>query len=292
VTTALTVDRGLAGELAGDRTWRVHSMFDRVVNLEGPCGLMAVAARSVENAPRTLVVDTGDFRGHAIRVGGLVPQRDGRLRLGCLTVRTGGARLWHGRLPGRHGEIVDPRPAIRAGLRVHGRPGGAFIDETYSSSGDLITAMSVAVADGIDRLVRAASAPAGTAGSADRIRAAVGGLAGLGIGLTPSGDDVLVGAFVAGRWLGGRAGRVPDAGGRLDFSGLTTALSAGTLAAAGAGQGPQSLHALLAAIAGGDRSRIIRATAALAALGHTSGTDMTVGVLTALRLHFDQGGPR
>jgi hypothetical protein len=279
-----SVDRGLLAELAGEATWRVHSVFDRVVNLEGRHGLLAVAARGVGNAPRTLVVDTTDFRGHGIGVGCVVDQRDGNLRLGALTVRTGNARVWQGRLPPPIGAIADPRQAIGSTLLAHGRPGGALVAETPPGRGGLAGAMGLAVGAAIDRLVSVAST-----GRATEIRAAIVRLAGLGIGLTPSGDDVLVGAFVTGRWLGGMAGQVADAGGGLDFSGLTTRLGAAALAAAHAGQGPQPLHELLDAIADGGRGRIARATVALTRLGHTSGTDMAVGVLTALRLHFEQG---
>lgn len=280
---ALTVEGRLMNELSGEGTWRVHSVFDRVVNLERSGELMAVAARSVPNAPRTIVIDTARLTGFGIRAGQPVHHRAGRMQVGCLTVDCHAGRRWEPRLP-RRGAIDDSRTIIRDAVVRQGISGGALAGA--AGVGGLAEAMSAKVRDALTTVVRSSS------GSDADIRRALRRLVGVGVGLTPSGDDVLVGAFVTGRWLGGRAGRLAEAATVLNFTPLTTALSASALSAAREGRGPEPLHDLLLAIAGGCEAEIAHATVSLTSIGHTSGTDLAMGVLAALDLYFDQGGSR
>jgi hypothetical protein len=115
-------------------------------------------------------------------------------------------------------------------------------------------------------------------------------IVGLGPGLTPSGDDILAGLLVALRILGGS---VP--GGRAaiwlaDWLGAavtahadtrTTALSATLLHCAAKGQAAIEVAAVLRGIAG--QAELRPAVRRLLGAGHTSGADLTWGLLAGCR---------
>jgi len=101
-------------------------------------------------------------------------------------------------------------------------------------------------------------------------------LGGLGPGLTPAGDDALAGILFARRALAGR-----DAEPRLlAVAGVavTTDLSAALLGWAARGQAIEPVHALLAAVAAGDRIAALTATDRIASFGSSSGADLLLGL--------------
>jgi hypothetical protein len=106
-------------------------------------------------------------------------------------------------------------------------------------------------------------------------------LIGLGAGLTPSGDDVLVGIEAAlhavARPSAGFLALATD-----DVEERTTELAATLLRHAAAGEFAERLHTLLAALLGSDDETIPAAIDRAVAWGATSGTDSLLGVLTGL----------
>lgn len=118
--------------------------------------------------------------------------------------------------------------------------------------------------------------------------AAVPLLLGLGDGLTPVGDDVVAGWLVAAR----SAGRpVEDVAAAVtEHAPRTTPLSASLLSDAAAGECLPEVRALLLALRAG--TGIEPAVTALAAVGHTSGRGMLLGVRLALAGVERRGEPR
>ncbi|WP_166355086.1 DUF2877 domain-containing protein [Phytoactinopolyspora limicola] len=121
-------------------------------------------------------------------------------------------------------------------------------------------------------------------GGRDELDAAVGGLLGLGPGLTPAGDDVLAGALVTLSAAG--AGRATELAASVDTADpltRTTAVSAGLLAHAADAYGVPPLTALLAALdtPGADPLPAYRR---LLDVGHTSGAALYAGVRCALEV--------
>jgi hypothetical protein len=110
----------------------------------------------------------------------------------------------------------------------------------------------------------------------------VRGLIGLGPGLTPSGDDFLVGALALLDALAERSAHAELARAiNRAPRGLTSPLSDCLLRAAAAGHVGESLHrAASATISGTIRSAI----AAVRSIGHSSGWDMMAGIATALQV--------
>jgi Protein of unknown function (DUF2877) len=112
--------------------------------------------------------------------------------------------------------------------------------------------------------------------------AAIGGLIGLGPGLTPSGDDFLVGALAL---LDALAERKAHAALTRAIAvaprGLTSPLSDYLLRAAAAGHIGESLCRAISAVISG---AIDPAVASIREIGHSSGWDMLVGVVSTLRV--------
>jgi hypothetical protein len=113
-----------------------------------------------------------------------------------------------------------------------------------------------------------------------RLREAARGLAGLGPGLTPSGDDALAGVVFALR---------AALGPRIEASTARAAdvLAAGSLgrsfvAFAARGQALAPVHHLVERAAAGDRSGAEDAASAVASVGETSGRDLLLGLAWAL----------
>lgn len=107
---------------------------------------------------------------------------------------------------------------------------------------------------------------------------AAGSLVGLGAGLTPSGDDVLVG-FTAALTVARAALARPIARAAADAGARTTLVARTYLEYAARGQYAERVHDLIAAVAAGDATRIVRGMS----WGATSGADLVLGILLGAR---------
>ncbi len=104
-------------------------------------------------------------------------------------------------------------------------------------------------------------------------------LAGLGSGLTPSGDDVLVGTLLA-LAVSPRADTEPVRTGLLvAAAGRSTRISGAYLAAAAQGEASEMWHRLLAVLPENHPSVLTSAVRSVMAVGETSGADMLAGFL-------------
>ena len=116
-----------------------------------------------------------------------------------------------------------------------------------------------------------------------KIWQAISGFLGLGIGMTPSGDDFLCGLFAAAYARGDAWRRAMDMDQYRDWiRGSTGAVSSAMLENAWRGQVRRSLWQLFDAIAQGDWEAQKRAVHNVIRYGSTSGTDMMCGVLFGL----------
>lgn len=107
--------------------------------------------------------------------------------------------------------------------------------------------------------------------------------AGVGIGLTPAGDDFLVGVL-AGLWTGLAD---PDRYADSIVAGATprtSKLSAAWITAAGRGAFGQVWHDLSLALLNRDQGSVLRAGRRILGTGHTSGTDAMSGFLATMEL--------
>ena len=111
---------------------------------------------------------------------------------------------------------------------------------------------------------------------------AVQGLIGLGPGLTPSGDDFLVGALALLDCVGERDAHAALARAIIAaLPGSTSPLSACFLRAAAAAHVGETLHRAVSSVMAGDVGAAIEA---IEHIGHSSGWDMMAGIAIALRM--------
>lgn len=224
---------------------------------------------------------------------------------GPVGVQDGTLALGHKRIGWDHAEPWDPRPnwdslhgfdwqralpALVRRLRADSPPGG--LAPLVSPQGTLIgveeapqvvdksmEAKTVAAAWGpVDKLLR--SLPAGKRRG---VREAAAELAGLGVGLTPSGDDFLVGVMHA-QWALGESGPGGRWTGFLAEAAVprTTPLSAEWLRAAAEGEAMALWHELFGALVDDDKRAVREALARLVRVGHSSGSDALAGFVLAL----------
>jgi hypothetical protein len=116
----------------------------------------------------------------------------------------------------------------------------------------------------------------------DALRAAAANLAGLGPGLTPGGDDFIIGVMYA-LWSTRKPAQVAASCSSLlkGAAGRTNALSSNYLGRAAVGEAAQPWHALIAAMAHGEDTGLKVPVDALIKLGHTSGQDALSGFVLA-----------
>jgi hypothetical protein len=126
-------------------------------------------------------------------------------------------------------------------------------------------------------------------GDLDRLEQTSGNLLGLGPGLSPSADDMLVGFMAGLRWtinsLGKNIDRV-DAINQAIMQGIekTTLLSQQLLIHAARGEVNEMVQSLLEAILAGGPGDVRSVIEKVLKMGETSGVDTTVGILLGIRL--------
>jgi hypothetical protein len=312
----LVIARGAAETVCGPvRGGYVHSVFRRAANLwASPHILLAITAPAAMRVPNGVVVGgpaglpDATLLGLRVRMTAWVGDGSICVPAAGLCIEAANASLW------------DPRPQYPEGLvapavlsqhldrlamliRDYSRakrlsfasmldpfsdrqPEGAALEPREEAHRERLASRArPAVSELVEGIV---------AGGTGRVSSAARRLAGLGYGLTPSGDDFLTGVCGA---LGLAAAVLSDnVGGRQTRScrdqamaiaaaavGRTTLLSATWLDFAARGEFSAEVGDLLVALADMNGDEIERAARQLLAVGGLSGLDTAVGVLLGSR---------
>jgi len=252
----------------------VHSVFAHACNIAASCGLLTIVVRGLADGPTVWRLATdhpGDFR-HLFRRGERLRRRGARAATRDVVLDLSVAASWRPAPWPRpsHASAVNLQMAAAA-LQRRRRVRSSVIDreaETFFRSlGEACRHLDVARATvEIDRLV------------------------GWGEGLTPAGDDALVGLLAGMAALAGADARRVAFLGSLSAAvaasaARTTDISAHYLRLAAAGHFNADVTHLVHALAGGDSddTRIRDALDAALAAGATSGADMVAGMIAGLR---------
>lgn len=261
---------------------RVLNSFDRACNLVNQDeALLAVIASPRGLNPFSLVIDSTDtapFRG--VSTDSLVRVTPDHLAIGVLHIRVEHAAEWNPMpdwLAIRECLAKSPERAdTLAVLALQARPRGSLL-ELYTT--DARTERERVFLDrargGALSLVTGLSE-----GSLELCLTGVSALAGLGGGLTPAGDDFIVGVLLA-VWAG-RFAPVAEALCKSIAEAaapLTTLLSAAYLRAAARGECMLHWHAVFNALCSPSTTHLPLAVGNLLAIGHTSGADAVAGFL-------------
>lgn len=271
----------------------VHSAFRAAINLRLTEGgqLLTIAAINEADLPQGIRVDTpNDFSFEIFHAGEPVTCRDDNLRLDSLTIELRGARRWKCDLTALQVDLTDP--AISTAWRSTWQ---ALNQRQIELNAEII------VQDLFDSVESMRAGVPRMAGKAMRELLGAGrrydltlasssarALIGLGPGLTPSGDDLLVG-WLAGLWCTVRrqdertqfVSNLGDA--IIHHSPQTNEISRAYLYHAAQGQVSSLLVNLAEAISTGKNPDRLRKAAEVAMrVGHTSGMDTVTGLLIGL----------
>jgi hypothetical protein len=269
------------GELRGE----VHTIFDRVVNIATPDGeLFTLACPGVDDAPHTARVDLAAWRGTPLHVGDAVHAAAGRLWIADdLSVACEATTAWDCPLPSwpAHLDLARENLArVRHALAQH-----------TESLREAMGAFDQLALRTVDARTQRLAAALRAGSQRDAVVHALA-LLGLGPGLTPSGDDVLLGLFAVLHlpgspcegWMAGGAGVVAAA------ADATNAISLAALRQAARGRVRSSIAALLHEWLYGRGPALDAALVRVLAIGASSGADIAAGLACGLELQLFHGG--
>ncbi|HET92213.1 MAG TPA: DUF2877 domain-containing protein [Chloroflexi bacterium] len=280
-TTARSISRPVSEQLCRLETAHVLAVFRQACNLVTAAGdVIAVVLPPVGDGPLNIVIEGKAGLFTPLDVGTVVRMEGTHLRIGDLGVELGCATPWEphpdwNELRSRRADIAARLPLLHD-LCQRCAPEDSLLTLLYEPSGDhppsLLAARISSTARTAIHLLTMEK------GKDDaRLRASVEQLAGLGNGLTPAGDDLLVGGMI-GLWL---FHPTPERLGRTIVEVAvprTTTLSAAFLRAAARGECSADWHRLLTALSHAP-DRIAAAVQHLLAHGATSGADGLAGFL-------------
>ena len=271
-------------------TWTVLQVHAEACNLgDASDQVVALVTPAVGAGPFSIVVElpqaSGGFADH-VTIGTTAEQRADSLVFRDLRVQLESAQVWQprpawealrasGSLPRRLDEL--------AALLASQAPPGSLADGLNAMLGDRV--LENAEQGDLGRMALARAVKAGrklirglVAADLTTASAAAGELAGLGAGLTPAGDDFLVGAMLA-LWSGADSSQVRRACQTLlDAAGpKTNRLSRAWMRAAADGEAAEAWHGLVRAVIQGEAKAVRRAGQQIIRQGHTSGADALTG---------------
>jgi hypothetical protein len=266
----------------------VHSVFRSALNLrlKGAEDLLTLVASSEADLPQGIRVDApDDFTFEIFHTGERVTCHADILRLGSLMIELRDAQRWKCDLPALQVDLTTQA------VSTSWQRAWQILNERQ------IQLQAEIIAQNLFRVDESSAGVPRKAGEAMRKFfdatqrfdlgdvSAIRALIGLGSGLTPSGDDLLVGYF-AGLWCSvsgqdARAGFISNFGDVVNrLSHLTNDISRTYLYHAAQGQVSSRLSDLAEAICRGDNSERLLDSAMQ--VGHTSGMDAVTGLLIGL----------
>jgi len=259
--SALSLTSNVGAWLANTRQARILHVFDHACNLINEHReVLSVVTSYIGNGPFNLVVDDDVLFSQYLNVESPVSIFDGRLKIGDLIILMKDVKLWNPRpnwknLHERRGDVAQQLTQLQNIQPPISTP-------PFSPS----LLASIAIAD-ISASLTAAQK-----------------ITGLGMGLTPSGDDFIIGAIYAA-WIihpvevaSNLVREIADS-----VSGLTTSLSGAWIRSTIKGEAGILWHDFFAALLGGDESNIQLHMTRILSVGETSGADALLGFLGVFR---------
>jgi hypothetical protein len=259
---------------------RVLHVFPRACNLLNSSEeALSLVAAPLGNGPFSLVLEPVEFTAF-LRADSPVSLASATLRVGELAIEWRAAAGWAPRpdweaaARGLHAGGPQRRDSVRAALS------GLLRAEAPSDSLAALRhqprpQLPARLADRARRGIRDLSIP-------DRRAAAARALAGLGPGLTPAGDDYLVG-WMHAAWACRPCEATALCRPLLEAAAPRThALSRAWLESAARGEAGEPWHRFLGALIGGDEASWLAAARDILPTGHTSGADALAGFLAGL----------
>jgi len=255
-TKALSLTRNVNDWLANTHQPRVLHVFENACNLINEHkDVLSIVSRQIRNGPFNLVVEDGFLFSEHLTLESPVSVSSAQLILGNLSVNMANAKLW------------NPQPDWK---RLHGRKSDILHQSaSFSLPDHKLSIPRSLLSEFTTSIVAADVSKACTFAQK---------MSGLGSGLTPEGDDFIVGAVLAA-WIihpldiaGALAHEITHVA-----APLTTSLSAAWIKSAGRGEAGELWHELLSAFLSDDKMAVEEAVEKISGVGHTSGADALAG---------------
>lgn len=294
--------------LTNSRHARILHVFDQACNLINERGqVLSVVTPQIGNGPFNLVVEHDVLFSDHLHVKSPISIHVNQLNLGYLNINTINTRLWSPcpdweRLHARRDDILNQILSLRAS---NSDRSNSYHREEITSSvfGSALLRSDLSAMTGITSYQFSHSLLSSLV-NADLPFSLIATqrLAGLGIGLTPAGDDFILGAVLAA-WII----HPPEIASSLakeitnTAAPLTTSLSAAWLRSSGKGEAGILWHHFFEALAAHDPMHVQEALDKINAVGETSGADALAGFIGVilswmeykqkeLTLHEDSSG--
>lgn len=265
----------------------VHSTFNRTLNIQ--CldrgDLYTLACKEIDNAPNTLVIDLEHFEETDIMVNDIVCSDRSVLSIANkMSITMDGIKKWNCELPKYPSEanVLEMNVAtMKQYIELHGN--NSRIERAFKSDDPFEYEMSKMLNERTQLLVLELQNK--------RMSTAIthaASLIGLGPGLTPAGDDFLVGLFTVfnienNRYFSYKSFCEEVV---LQAKTLTNDISYMALAKAAVGQVRESLSDLMVALFRGSEEELILSLRRVLAIGSTSGTDIALGIVAGLEMNM------
>jgi len=243
--------------LATSQQPRILHVFDHSCNLiNEDRDILSIVTPQIGNGPFNLVIEDDVLFSEQLTLQSQISNSPNHLSLGNLNINTADTKLW------------SPRPDWE---KLHARK-----DDILNQLTKLpITNYQFSNSPASNSLVSALA----NADLSSALNAAQQ-LAGLGIGLTPAGDDFILGAILAAWIIHPREiASVVAKDVANTAAPLTTSLSAAWLKSAGNGEAGILWHEFFNSLLNTDATRIQTATDKILAVGETSGADALAGFI-------------
>ena len=257
----LSLTSSVNGWLANSRQPRVLHIFEHACNLISEHkDVLSVVTQGIGDGPFNLVVENDVVFSEHLSIESPIVNSPNRFGLGDLIINTQSARLWS---PRPNWEVLHARRYDVRNLLAN-LPIANYESSVSNFQFSRLLASALANAD-LPASITAAQK-----------------LAGLGIGLTPSGDDFIMGAILAA-WMIHPA----DAAEVLAMevtevaAPLTTSLSGAWLRAAGRGEAGILWHQFFNALLSADQTSIQESVDKILSVGETSGADALSGFVSS-----------
>ncbi len=288
VFTAVSIAPPARAWLETTRRARILHVFDRACNLINEDGkILSLVTPEVGEGPFSILVDIKDsVFTNLVTAETPVSITENGLELDRVIIHTHTADIWNPRprwenLHGHLDVVAEMLPLLQSYMQTHAPPESlaALLNDPPP-----ITQPSFS-----SRFLETARRHAQTLcmgianGDLEACRAGARGLAGLGGGLTPAGDDYLLGAIFAS-WI---VNDMPSIAAAIAETAapLTTPLSAAWLRAAARGEASAPWHSLVESLDTEDQKTLLQSARRILASGHTSGADALAGFVAALSHH-------
>lgn len=280
---ALSLAPDVNGWLTNSRSPRILHVFDSACNLINERReVLSVVTPQIGNGPFNLVMEGDVCFSEHLSLESPVSVFPTQLHLGDLSIHTADAKLWSPRpdwemLHARKDEILNQLTKLPiTNYRVRGLPLRGLRDTPF------VTAAQGYSTASLQSLISNFS-PTLAAADISSALTITSQLAGLGAGLTPAGDDFIMGAVLAA-WII----HPPEIAGVLAeeitnvAAPLTTSLSAAWLRSVGRGEAGILWHEFFDALVSGNTSASQLQITKLLSVGHTSGADALAGFVGVL----------